>query len=472
MVQLIIKNGTVINSNGIFYGDIAISDGKISMISQDIHLSAHRTIDAKGKFVLPGVIDSHVHLPWPSSSFNSVDDYTSGSTAAACGGVTTILEYAVPDESGRLLPTFNSRIDNSQNNSFVDFSLQMIIRKVIPETFQDMADLIKKGFPSFKIYMAYDGFRISDDDILKLMVAAKEMNALLCFHAEDGQLVNFATHNLIEEGLTDIKNYPEAHPREADIEATQRLIAYAEYTGARIHIVHVNTKEGATQIGEARRNGLRITGETCPHYLIFTEDVYKTGQPQASYYILSPAIRSDKDQTALWKAIANDDLQLIATDHCPYNKNQKIENLHDFSQIPGGASGIETSLQIIYTYGVKNNQIDLPKMVELMSTNPAKVFHLYPEKGIIAVGSDADLVIYDPNPISKIDAKKLHSNTDISIYQDMEVTGKPVFTILRGNIIAEDGKLTADEPLGKVIYREPYRYANNKYGGRKCKQNL
>jgi dihydropyrimidinase len=456
MLQTLIKNGACVNSNGVFNGDIAVKDGKIIQIGEKLDMPAEQIIDAAGKLVLPGVIDTHVHLPWPSSSFNSVDDFSSGTTAAACGGVTTIIKYIVPDDSGRIIPDLEKTMAEAQDASFVDYSFHLILRKVTDQTIAEMAEAVRRGFTSFKIYTAYSGFHLSDQEILTSLKTAKDLGALVCFHAEDGHLVSFASEQLIKNGKTDMRYFTEAHPRLADIEATHKVIAYARQTHTRIHIVHVNTSEGAKLIDKARRSGLPVSGETCPHYLIFTEEVYKTGEPEANYYVLAPVIRKARDRQALWQAIAKGGLQTIATDHCPYNNEQKLKN-RDFHLVPGGASGIETSLAALYTHGVSKGKISIQKLVELMSANPARIFNLYPKKGVIAVGSDADFVIYDPEGSFKIDAEKLHSNSDNSIYQGMKMIGRPVQTILNGQVIAENGELTANTPGGQLLVRPQYQ---------------
>lgn len=456
MLQTLIKNGTCVNSNGTFHGDIAVKDGKITQIGMNLDLPSEKIIDAAGKLVLPGVIDTHVHLPWPSSSFDSVDDFASGTTAAACGGVTTIIKYIVPDESGRLIPDLERTMAEAHDTSHVDYSFHLILRKVNSQTIEDMAEAVRRGFTSFKIYTAYAGFQLSDQEILTSLRTAKDLGAIVCFHAEDGHLVSFATEQLINNGQTEMRYYTEAHPRLADIEATHKVIAYSRQTNTRIHIVHVNTQEGARMIDEARREGFPVSGETCPHYLVFTEDVYKTGKPEANYFVLAPVIRASKDRQALWQAIAAGGLQTIATDHCPYNNEQKLKN-REMHLVPGGASGIETSLAAMYTYGVSQGKISIQKLVELMSANPARIFNLYPKKGVIAVGSDADFVIYDPEKGFTIDAGNLHSNSDNSIYQGMEMRGRPLKTILGGQMIAENGELVGKEPGGQLLVRPQYQ---------------
>lgn len=455
-MQLLIKNGICVNTEGCSKSDIAVEDGQIVQIGKKLDIEAEKTIDAQGKYVLPGIIDTHVHLPWPSSNFDSVDDFYSGTLSAAHGGVTTIIEYIIPDESGRIIPALDKEIEKAKEMSFVDYSFHLIIRKVIRDTLQDMAEIVRRGITSFKIYTAYSGFQLSDDEILTVLKTAGELNALVCFHAEDGILVNFATQQLAEAGKTSILYYPQAHPRAADISATQRIITYAKHLNARIHIAHINTIEGVKAVEQARLSGLKLTGETCPHYLMFTEDVYKTGKPEAGYYILAPAIRDQKDQDYLWQAIHSGSISTIATDHCPYSTEQKTLHGDDFRFVPGGAGGIETSLPIMYTYGVHAKKISINQLVALMSGNPARLFNLYPKKGVIAVGSDADLVIYNPEGRSVIDAGKLHSNSDHTLYQGIEVIGQVESTILRGNIIIHHGNLIEPARLGELLPRPPY----------------
>jgi dihydropyrimidinase len=456
MMQLLIRNGTCVNPTGTFQGDIAVSGGTIVTIGQHLDGSAERTIDAGGKLILPGLIDAHVHLPWPSVNLDSVDDFHSGTAAAVCGGVTTIIEYVVPDESGRIIPALDARLEAAAGNSHSDYSFHLVLRKVTAETLDDMAQAVERGFPSFKIFTAYEGFRLSDDEILQAMARAKELGALVCFHAEDGALISFATDQLTRAGKTEIHHYPEAHPHAADVAGTSRVIAYARHIGGRVHIAHVNTAEGTRMIRQARESGLEITAETCPHYLMFTDDVYRSGEPEAHYYVLAPAIRTEADRSGLWEALASGDLQAIATDHCPYTSEQKLQGQGDFRRVPGGASGVETSLPLIYTYGVRGGRFPVERLVELMSTSLARIFDLYPRKGAIAVGSDADLIVYNENGQSTIDSSRLHSRTDHSLYEGTKVLGKPVMTILRGEVVAQRGELGVSRPAGQLLRRHAH----------------
>jgi len=456
MLQLLLRNGKYVNSNGVFEGDIAVEDGRIVQIGFNLNFPAQKTIDVNGRYVLPGIIDAHVHLPWPSSSFDSVDDYESGSIAAAHGGVTTIIEYVVPDMDGGLAPALEKQRLLAAEKSYVDFSFHAILRKVTDETLAEMAEVVEMGFPSFKIYTAYDGFRLGDDEILKALTYARDLGALTCFHAEDGLLVNYAIEQHAITGSTHVRYFPEGHPRLADVEGTHRVLAYARQLNARVHIVHVNTTEGAEMIRQARRDGLLATGETCPQYLLFTADVYKTGLPSATFFVLAPAIREETDRSALWEAIKSNDLQMIATDHCPYTSEQKTRNELDYRKIPGGAAGIETSLPLLFTNGVLTGRIPIERLVDLMSTNPAKIFNLYPQKGVIAVGSDADLVVLNLGTKSEIHASGLHSRIDSTIYEGQQIQVQVDTVISRGSVLVENCQLSALRPDGKVVRRLPY----------------
>jgi len=448
---LLIKNGLCVTPNGEIHADILITDGKIMRISPRVDETSDEVIDAGGFIVLPGVIDTHVHMPWPSAGNDSVDDFRSGSIAGAHGGVTTILEYIVPETE--MLQALDRRLEEARTEAFVNYSPQMIIREVTGNTALEMAEIVRRGFPSFKIFTAYDGFRLERNDVETLMNIGKKIGALLCFHAENGGVLQSCTTELIKAGRTGMEFYPSAHPREADVVATTMILELAEKTGARVHIAHVNTAEGAAMIQAARERGVRVSGETCPHYLMFTEEKYATGKPEATYYLISPAIRAEADRQYLWQSLSDDGLQQIATDHCPYSKSQKTTNWRDFSKVPGGAGGIELSLPILYTYGVHSGRFGLNRLAEVMSGNPARIFDLYPRKGALAEGSDADLVLYDPSSEWTVRAQDLHSCCDISIYDGVKLQGRVHATIVNGKIVVRDGKLISQTSVGEIVTR-------------------
>jgi dihydropyrimidinase len=309
---------------------------------------------------------------------------------------------------------------------------------------------------SFKVFTAYAGFRLGDEDVLTVLEAARRVNALVCFHAEDGLLINYAIRQLVEEGCTGVAYYPDAHPKEADLGATYHILSYARHLGSRIHIVHVNTREAAQMIGAARRAGFRITGETSPQYLVFTEDVFRGSDPDPSYFVLAPSMRTEEDRQGLWEALLSDDLQMVASDHCPYTSAQKLAARGDFRSIPGGIAGVETILPLLHTCGVLPGRFSMERLAALTATNPARIFNLYPQKGTIAVGSDADLVVFDPHTRWTIQASRLHSRTDHSVYENTPVVGKTAATILRGEVVAVDGDLAAGKPTGRFLSRMVY----------------
>jgi dihydropyrimidinase len=455
MLQMLIRNGRCVNAGGQFKADIAIQDGKIAEIKPGIDRPAETVIDAEQRLVLPGVIDAHVHFPWPSENGNSVDDFDSGSKAAVCGGVTTLIEYMVPDRSGSLIPSFKAHLKEAEATAYTDFGFHMVLRSVTEQTIEEMAEMVKRGVTSFKIFGAYEGYRLGDLEILTALEAAKKLGAMVCFHAENGYLIDYKTRRLGLEHKTAVEYFPEAHPVSGDLEALRRIIVYAHEVGARIHIAHVNNRKSLQIIQKAKMDGIQISGETCPQYLMFNDAVYQRGLPEAAYFVLSPAIRNKIDQESLWNALEANILQVVATDHCPYTAQQKLDHSGDFRQIPGGAGGVETSLSLLYSYGVRENHFPLERLVALTSSNPAKIFNLYPRKGMIAVGSDADFVIYNENGESTIDHKKLHSRSDYSIYQGIKVLGKPEITILRGMIVAKDGEVVSKEPGGQYLPRQP-----------------
>jgi len=301
--------------------------------------------------------------------------------------------------------------------------------------------------------MAYEGFRLPDSELLRVMEAIGQAGGMLGVHAENGLLADYLTQKLLENGETALANYPRARPPLCEIEAIHRVLSYARLTGVRLHIHHVSTSEGAKLIGEARREGLPVSGETCPQYLVFSDEGYAGDPVQAAYLVCAPPIKSAQDQAGLWQALVNDNLSIVATDHCPYTKEQKEAHLDNFTLVPGGMAGIETRLPLLYTEGVVKGRLSLNRFVEVWATEPARLFGLYPRKGIIAVGSDADLVILDPNQRGTLQAAQLHMNTDCIPYEGWEVHGLPVTTILRGEVVVEEGQLSTEEPKGQLIDR-------------------
>jgi dihydropyrimidinase len=453
MNKLVIKGGILVNQDGIREADILIEGEKIISIQQEIQVENTQVIDAQGKLVLPGGIDVHVHLPWPTGSYISSDDFFSGTRAAAFGGVTTIIDYVIPVEEESLGDALKRKQEKAQTDAWVDYSFHITVRGDISKKIPEIQKLVKAGFPSFKVFLAYEGFRLPDKDILETMKAVKEAGGMLVVHAENGFLADYLTRELINDDKVALKYYPQSRPALCETEAIQRVLVYAQTIGTKVHFHHVSTGLGAAMINDARRKGLPVSGETCPHYLIFSDEDYAGDPSKAASLVCAPLIKSPTDRQALWEAIANDSLSVVATDHCPYTVEQKEANLDDFTKVPGGMAGVETRLPILYSEGVIKERISLTRFVQLWSTEPAKIFGLYPQKGILAVGSDADITIIDPDRKSVLRAENTHMNTDCLPYEGLEMAGIPETTILRGNPIVLSGDLQNKNPQGVLVHR-------------------
>ncbi len=454
MSQLLIKGGKCVNPSGPFDADLLIDEGRIVAIARELDSAAERVIDARGRLVLPGGVDVHVHLPWPTGTIISTDDFASGTKAAAFGGVTTVLDFVIPGVREGLVEALENKLAVARENAWVDFSLHLNIRGEVDSKLSVIRELVGRGFPSFKIYMAYEGFRLSDSDLLRVMKAVAQAGGILGAHAENGLLADYLTQELVASEHIALSDYRLARPSVCETEAIHRLLSYGRLLGTRLHVHHVSTAKGAELIGQARKEGLPVTGETCPHYLLFSDEIYAGEPTQAAYLICAPPLKGAQDQAALWRGLANGSLSILATDHCPYTKRQKEAALEDFTQVPGGVGGIETRLPLIYTEGVVKGRLSLTRFVEIWATEPARAFGLYPGKGVIAIGSDADLVILDPDQKGELHATELHMNTDCLPFEGWEIYGLPLTTILRGEVLVEEGRLLPREPRGKLVYRQ------------------
>lgn len=453
MSQLLIKGGKCVSGKTVFSADVLVDDGKITAIGSHFSSKARDILDASGCYVLPGGIDVHVHMPWPTGSYVSLDDIRSGTLAAAHGGVTTVIDFAIPEEKDNLASVLERKLAEARSNAWVDYSFHLNIRGELSGMLEEIPDLVARGFPSFKIFMAYEGFRLEDQHLLRVMESIKSANGILDVHAENGLLADYLTDKLLSEGKLAPANFAESRPTICEVEAVQRILAYQRTVGNRLHIHHVSTAEGAKLIGKAGREGMPVTGETCPHYLLFSDDDYRGNPIKAASLICAPAIKSAQDQTGLWLALAGGSLSVLATDHCPYSNSQKVAHLENFALIPGGMAGVETRLPLIFSEGVLKGRISIERFVEVWATGPAQAMGLFPRKGIIAVGSDADLVILNPDQKTILKSSHLHMNSDCLPYEGWEVSGFPLTTVLRGKILVDKGKQVVSEPGGALIPR-------------------
>ncbi len=453
MSKLLVKGGTCVTVTGQCKQDILIENGVIVALDRDIQMSDAIVIDASELFVLPGGVDVHVHMPWPKGQYISLDDVNQGTKAAAFGGVTTVIDFVIPDEQESLAVALAKKLTEAQNNAWVDYGLHINIRGNISEKITEIPELVALGFPSFKVFMAYEGFRVGDVELLEIMRAVQAAGGILDVHAENGLIADRITKQMIEAGKTSPIYYAMARPEICEIEAIQRILAYAQVYGTRLHIHHVSTGAGAELINRSRQQGMPVTGETCPHYLLLNANSHGGDREIAAFMICAPSIKGAENQEALWRSLADGSLSILATDHCPYSKKQKLEHLDNFSNIPGGIGGVELRLALVFSEGVRKGKLSIERFVDVWATTPAKTFGLYPGKGQIAVGSDADLVLFDPVHQWTICAENLHMNTDCLPYEGWQVTGKPVMTILRGKVLVNQGQLVCDEPDGQLIRR-------------------
>ncbi|MDX9849963.1 MAG: dihydropyrimidinase [Anaerolineaceae bacterium] len=453
MTKTIIHGGKIVTSQAVTVADILIENGVITDIQPGLEFAGSNQINAQGKLVLPGGVDVHTHMPWPTGSFISTDTLASGSRAAAFGGVTSIIDFAIPNENESLQSALDRKLAEATIEAWVDYSFHINIRGEIHRNLGEIPELVQAGFPSYKVFMAYEGFRLPDADLLQVLKTVQEAGGMVNVHAENGPLADYLTTELIRQGKRSLAFFPQARPAICEEEAVSRILTYQKQTGVRLHIHHVSTAAAVDLIRSARAAGQPLTAETCPQYLVFCDEDYCSDPQLAAALVCAPAVKSKHDQAALWEGLIDGTLSAVATDHCPYSKEQKFSGGDNFSLVPGGMAGVETRLPLLFDYGVNTGRLSLSQFAFVWAEGPARSFGLFPRKGTIAIGSDADLVIFDPNEQWKLKAADLHMNTDYLSYEGFSVTGKPKMTILRGEVIVQDNHLGSDRSRGALIPR-------------------
>lgn len=453
--EFIIKNGTVVTSTNTQKVDILIKNGKIAALTNEFNGDMYQTIDADGMYILPGGIDPHVHLHLPTPAGYSSDDFHSGSVAALYGGTTTIIDFVTPQRGQPLTEALDARIEEA-SNCLTDYSFHVSPVDWRKESEDEIKSCISQGFPSFKIYMAYlDTNCLHDADIQKVMGVVGRNGGMVTVHCELGEELDRLRDAFYLQGKTQPIYHHLSRPPEVEVKAVERAIAFAQQANCPLYIVHLSAGNSIKSVHEARFTGQKVYAETCPQYLLlnnacYTEDFWPTAK-----YVISPPLRSSKDQEQLWIGIQQEDIQTLGTDHCPFSSSQKAFGMNDFRKIPNGAGGIEHRLALLYTYGVANGKISINRMVDLCSTQPAKIFGLYPQKGEIAVGSDADLVVWNPAATSTIQASNHHSQADFNIYEGMRVYGEAKYVFKKGYLAIADGTLQHTLPKGELLRRTP-----------------
>jgi dihydropyrimidinase len=454
-VSVLIKNGTIVTATDRYTGDVFVEGERISMIGTSLTVPADRTIDASGKLVFPGGIDVHTHLDMPFGGSKSADDFESGTIAAAFGGTTSIVDFAIQYKGQTLHHAWETWMQKAEGKAAIDYGFHMIVTDLTDQVETEMDALVCQGITSFKLFMAYPGvFMLDDASIFRALLRTGKNGGTICMHAENGGVIDVLVKKAIAEGKTAPKYHALTRPARAEAEAAHRAIALAEIADVPIYIVHLSAAEALEMVTEARDRGLPAYAETCPQYLFLSYDNYEEPGFEGAKYVMSPPLRPKENQDRLWRGLAFNDLQAISTDHCPFcMKEQKTLGADDFSKIPNGAPGIETRMSLVYDGGVRTGRISLNRFVELTSTSPAKIFGLFPRKGTIAPGSDADLVVFDPQRTMTLSARTHHMKVDYNPYEGREVTGVSETVLSRGNVIIEGGKFVGRAGAGNFLKR-------------------
>jgi dihydropyrimidinase len=456
---LLIKNGEIVTAADRFVADMYCDSGKIVAIGEHLEKRAARdeTIDASGQFVLPGFIDPHVHMELPFMGTVSCDDFESGTASGVAGGTTCIIDFCIPPRGTSLLEGLRDWHAKSKK-AVADYTCHMAITGWGDRTAEEMRQVVEEhGITSFKVFMAYKGaIMVDDGELYQVMKTAAKLGAVVTVHAENGDAVFNLQKELVAKGDLGPEYHPISRPSSLEGEATNRALMMARLHGTTAYIVHMTCKEAVEALVRAKLSGQHCYGETCPQYLLLDDSVFTKPNFEGSVYVMSPPIRPAHvgHHEALWRGLGTGLLDSIGTDHCPFTFEQKKMGKDNFTLIPNGAAGIEDRLQILYTYGVCEGKFDLQRMVALGSTNPARIFGLYPRKGTIAVGADADLVIYDPTATGVRSAKTHHSRADRSIFEGFKVKGKPSTVVVNGRVQFADGKLKVERGAGKFLKRQ------------------
>jgi len=453
-MRTLIKSGRIVTAVDDYLADILIEGETVSMIGASIEVEADKVIDASRMLVIPGGIDPHTHMELPFGGTQSSDDFFTGTRAAAFGGTTTIIEFAVQTKGESMIAGVDAWHKKAEGKTCIDYGFHLITTDFEDKHTEEMYTLMDEGITSFKLFMAYPGVFLADDaTIFRAMSAAGARGGLICMHAENGIVINEIIKRFLADGRTAPKYHALTRPTIAEAEGVHRAIAIAEMAESPVYIVHLSCTDALNKVREARDRGIPAFAETCPQYLFHSIDDYGDDFKGARY-VMTPPLREKHNHAELWKGLKMDDLQVISTDHCPFcMKEQKELGKDDFSRIPNGAPGVENRMSLIYNGGVVGNRISLNRFVELTSTAAAKMFGLFPKKGTIAVGSDADLVIFDPEKEHTFGVDAEHMNVDYSSYEGWKMKGKVETVLSRGRVIIENGEHKGKAGDGQFLKR-------------------
>lgn len=464
-MKTLIKNGTIVTAADTVQADVLLDGEQVALIGRNLPAEGAQVIDAGEKLLLPGGIDVHTHLELPFGGTVSSDDFFTGHRAAAFGATTTHIDFVIQPMGGSLKAGIDEWHAKATDKAAIDYGFHMAITDLRDEVMAEIPSVIDEGITSLKLFMAYKGlFQIDDTTLFRAMQVAAEHGLLVMVHAENGDVIAELTHKLLAEGKTAPKYHAVAHPAMAEAEATGRAVALAGISGAPLYVVHMTCQEAVEQLVLGRQKGFPVMGETCTQYLfVFEEDLARPGFEGAKF-VCSPPVRQPKDADVLWQALANGTLQAVSTDHCPFWYDGGVDGRipgkelgrEAFHQIPNGMPGIEDRMPVMWHAGVNGGRYSANRFVEIACTNPAKIFGLYPRKGTIAVGSDADIVIWDPAKAHTISAASHHMNTDYNVYEGMAVQGWPEKVLLRGRVIVDGDDWLGERGSGQFLRRRPF----------------
>ena len=460
-MSLLIKNGRVITAVDDYKGDIFIESQQVNLIGKNLDMKADRVIDAQGKYVIPGGIDPHTHLDMPFAGTVSADDFETGTRAAAHGGTTTLIDFAIQTKGRSTLEALETWHKKAEGKTAIDYGFHMIITDLEDDRVPEMRTLADEGVTSYKLFMAYPGVLYADDATLfRAMRKAGEDGTVICMHAENGIVIDEIVKSALAEGKTGPKWHALTRPTRMEAEGVHRSIAIAEVADVPVYIVHLSSADALEQVVLARDRGAHVFAETCPQYLFLDHSYYEQEGFEGAKYVMTPPLREKWNQKELWRGLQMGDLMSISTDHCPFCfKEQKEMGINDFSKIPNGGPGVENRMSLVFNGGVVEGRISLNRFVELTSTASAKMFGLFPKKGTIAVGSDADIVIFNPDrkeTISVNNSVTHHMKVDYNAYEGFEVTGVSETVISRGKIIVENCEYLGKKGDGQFLKRGLY----------------
>ena len=461
MIRTLIQGGLIVTATDIYHSDILIEEGRIAALGKNLQKDSNmHIINATNMLVFPGAIDEHTHMAMPFNGTVTAS-WETETIAAAVGGTTTLIDFAKQTKGESLADTIALWKSKATRKTAIDYSLHVAITDLTQEVLDEIPAIIESGVSTLKLFMAYKGEIMMDDEaLLTVLQKARTVGALVMVHAENGDVIDLLQRQLVAQGKIEPKYHATSRPIIVEAEATRRAIALAKVADAPIFIVHVSGGESLEEIRRARSTGQPVFAETCPQYLLLDESYLDLPGFEGAKYVCSPPLRHKSNQSQLWQGLFEGSLQTIGTDHCSFNfKEQKHMGLDNFRKIPNGVNGIENWLQLLYTYGVQGGKISLNKLVELTSTNPAKYMGLFPRKGTIAIGSDADIVLYDPTLAYTITVEGQKQNSDYHLYEGFKVQGIPRYVLLRGVVIARNGEYIGNLDQGDFISAAPFSAA-------------